>query len=258
MSKREAYYVDVICPKCGETRKRYKYDIERRGTALCRKCLNEKRAEECTVTVKCITCGLEKTMKKAQARHWITGECQQCASKRTIKIAKETKLASATGLKESNDGYILIKDVESPLAQANGYVFAHWKVVYDLLGDIASPQKGHQIHHVDGNPKNNEPSNLVVCQDNAYHALLHARAKAFYGCGDVNKRQCYICKEFDEPENMIQRKNGKGSYWHKECERIQRARKKATKLGLANDPTGDGSQDQNSNQNDGQGDKTNG
>lgn len=37
--------------------------------------------------------------------------------------------------------------------------------------------KGAQVHHVDGDKTNNDPSNLVVCPNFAYHALLHARQR---------------------------------------------------------------------------------
>jgi len=37
--------------------------------------------------------------------------------------------------------------------------------------------RGCQVHHVDENPNNHTPGNLVICQDQAYHQLLHRRAK---------------------------------------------------------------------------------
>lgn len=37
---------------------------------------------------------------------------------------------------------------------------------------------GAVVHHVDGNKLNNDPSNLVICQDQAYHRLLHTRENA--------------------------------------------------------------------------------
>jgi len=37
--------------------------------------------------------------------------------------------------------------------------------------------EGAQVHHLDNIPWNNENSNLVICPDREYHALLHKRAK---------------------------------------------------------------------------------
>lgn len=38
--------------------------------------------------------------------------------------------------------------------------------------------KGAIVHHVDGDTRNNTPSNLVICQNQAYHCLLHKLARA--------------------------------------------------------------------------------
>ena len=40
---------------------------------------------------------------------------------------------------------------------------------------------GAVVHHHDKNIHNNNPSNLVICQDNIYHRLLHKRMNAYYG-----------------------------------------------------------------------------
>jgi len=71
-----------------------------------------------------------------------------------------------------------------------------------------------EIHHVDGNPGNNKPSNLVLCEDASYHKLLHVRTEAFLACKNANWKICWICKTYDKPENL--KKNRRG-FVHTEC-----------------------------------------
>jgi hypothetical protein len=79
------------------------------------------------------------------------------------------------------------------------------------------------IHHVDGNKHNNNPKNLVVCQDRRYHGLLHRRINALTACGNPNYRKCTYCKKWDAPENLIitKRRSGNINYdgpiYHREC-----------------------------------------
>ncbi len=54
---------------------------------------------------------------------------------------------------------------------------------------------GAEVHHVDGNRWNNANRNLVICQDLAYHRLLHLRTRVLRAGGDPNtQRLCGICK----------------------------------------------------------------
>lgn len=94
----------------------------------------------------------------------------------------------------------------------------HVLIVERLLGK-ALP-KGVEIHHVDGNGRNNTHSNLVVCPNHAYHALIHARTEALNSCGNTDWRRCGFCKQWDAPVNLAFWKRGSPSgtvIAHRKC-----------------------------------------
>lgn len=56
---------------------------------------------------------------------------------------------------------------------------------------------GAEVHHVDGNTLNNANTNLVICQDKAYHKLLHWRERIIKAGGNPNVGKfCSTCKQF--------------------------------------------------------------
>ena len=86
------------------------------------------------------------------------------------------------------------------VTHAGRRVGPHIPIAELALGHPLTP--GAEVHHVDENPFNNTPSNLVVCPDAAYHKLLHQRQRAFNACGNYGWRLCHFCKRYDAPENM--------------------------------------------------------
>jgi hypothetical protein len=44
--------------------------------------------------------------------------------------------------------------------------------------------RGAEVHHVNGDKWDNRHSNLVICQDRAYHALLHRNLRILRAGGD--------------------------------------------------------------------------
>ena len=84
------------------------------------------------------------------------------------------------------------------------YYYEHRRIAESVLGrPLASNE---EIHHVDGNPKNNVHSNLVIC-DRAYHKLLERRTRALNECGNANWRKCVYCKTWDDPNNLYIKPN---------------------------------------------------
>lgn len=93
----------------------------------------------------------------------------------------------------------------------DGRQYQHILVAEKALGKKLPP--GAVVHHVDGDPANNAPDNLVVCPDQAYHMLLHVRQRAFDACGNAAYKKCMNCGRWDDPTLMKWHKST--TYYHK-------------------------------------------
>ena len=76
---------------------------------------------------------------------------------------------------------------------------------------------GVEIHHVNGNVRDDSNTNLVVCPDMHYHALLHRRTRALDACGNPDYRPCSFCKKYDAVENLTETRPESPRYHHKAC-----------------------------------------
>lgn len=125
--------------------------------------------------------------------------------------------------------YAQVYSPSHPRANASGRVYEHVLVVEAALGHYL-PDRAI-VHHVDLNGLNNANSNLVACEDQSYHMLLHIRLRALDACGNPNWRKCIYCKRYDDPANLrIAPKNDSGMPYHSCChadyerERLHRSR----------------------------------
>lgn len=97
--------------------------------------------------------------------------------------------------------YIAIYLPGHPKATSSGYVYEHVKIAEMALGHHL-PAKA-VIHHFDGNVKNNKNSNLIICEDMAYHELLHCRQRVLKLGGDPNTDKiCCMCQEI-KPKSLF-------------------------------------------------------
>jgi hypothetical protein len=109
-----------------------------------------------------------------------------------------------------SQGYALSLFPNHPRANCS-YVRTHILIAEKAL-DKPLPSDA-VIHHVNGSKDNGQ---LVVCQDQNYHMLLHRRKKAIDACGHASWRKCWICKAYDNPINLVFCKH---NIYHKECAR---------------------------------------
>lgn len=113
----------------------------------------------------------------------------------------------------SPQGYVFIYAPSHPRASANkGYVMEHILVVEKGIGRyLEGPEL---VHHCNRDKKDNSPSNLVLCPDQAYHLMLHARIRALEACGHADWRKCKHCKTYDKLTNLV---IAKTSCFHQPC-----------------------------------------
>lgn len=157
----------------------------------------------------------------------------KCGCGNITKVASRTR-AERGWIKGEHHNFVYghsLRDPEKPLADIgkginhNGYEYTtggelvHRQIVEKLLGKTLSNDV--VVHHWDENRANNENRNLLVCQDGAYHKLIHQRMNAFKACGDANWRKCHICKEYDDPQEMVNYEHLNNSFFHRECSRLK-------------------------------------
>ena len=100
----------------------------------------------------------------------------------------------------TSNGYQLTYDPTHKRAMKNKYVKTHIAIGEKVLGKPLP--KDAVIHHVDEDPSNNKKNNLVICENNKYHLLLHNRKKAYEACGHADWMKCWICKRYDSIDNL--------------------------------------------------------
>lgn len=111
-------------------------------------------------------------------------------------------------------GYVRIKMPDHVRADKKGYVMEHIVIAEKALG--RSLPDGVQVHHANRATGDNRNHNLVICEDSAYHHLLHQRLSAFLAGCPVTWLKCPYCKKFDAPANLWIAPDGRGKH-HREC-----------------------------------------
>ena len=125
---------------------------------------------------------------------------------------------------------------------ANGYVRRsiagvrkkeHIRIAEEVLGKTLPA--GAVVHHWNEDRADNRRSNLVICPNHAYHALLHRRMRALAACGYAGWRKCPHCKQYDNPDNM-KAVPSEHFYYHAACKSAYDAARKIRIKTRASEP----------------------
>lgn len=136
-------------------------------------------------------CSVEGCETKVIARGWCHKHYKRWQTYGDPMIARFKRPHGTGNIR--HDGYLEIQ-------KDNLCRMAHVIVAENALGKKLPPRA--KVHHVNGNRCDNRNSNLVICQDDAYHRLLHNRMNAVENGHPPHYRKCPYCKQYDDPKNL--------------------------------------------------------
>jgi hypothetical protein len=141
----------------------------------------------CSVLLKCDTCGKEFKRFKTTLKPKKTNNhfcCHKCFDKFNVGknnasfgkegLAREKNPRWNNGRRTYNGYYALLKK-EHPFADHAGYVYEHRLVMEKIIGRYLRPEE--QIHHINGNKKDNTVKNLLLFTNASEHTEHHQLLK---------------------------------------------------------------------------------
>ena len=72
---------------------------------------------------------------------------------------------------KSDSGHVLLHIPDHPDANGHGYVQEHRLIAAGTIGRLLRP--GEVVHHINGNPADNSPENLMVLSSQSEHMRVH-------------------------------------------------------------------------------------
>ncbi len=137
---------------------------------------------------------------------WVKGESQKFIYGHRSRLPRDTlnyprghKHGSWKDGEINENGYVRIFLPQHPRNSGN-YIPKHVYLAEKAIGKYLPPKA--LVHHFNGIGDDNSPGNLIACEDEKYHKLLHQRSNSLKATGNVNWRKCVFCKKYDDPRNL--------------------------------------------------------
>ena len=147
-------------------------------------------------------CGQKTKIVKEKPRKYLANH--------SCRMSGENSLNWKNGTIITWHGYKKVYYPNHPRAH-NNYVLEHVLSAEKALGKPL-PSKA-EIHHANGSRNS---GTIIICQDRAYHMLLHQRERAYKTCGRAEWLKCQYCKQYDSPKNMYNYPS-KNRGFHRKC-----------------------------------------
>lgn len=162
---RSPHSTECTCLECGKNFRVPNNQITRGGGRYCsRACQGRaKSASGGKVEYICETCQtpFRRTPRPDKTPRFCSLQCRTTHFKGNSFINKK--------------GYVLVRMPEHPMANSTGYVLEHRLVMSRVLGRTLRADE--HIHHIDENPVNNAPENLMIVTPEE-HRRIHNRKAA--------------------------------------------------------------------------------
>lgn len=149
------------------------------------------------------TCSVKGCIKKV----WARGYCEMHYWRVRRHGDTEIRLRRANGEGQIHRGHFLV-------SRDGRQVGEHILIAERALGHPLP--KRAVVHHVNENGLDNRNENLVICEDQGYHNVIHGRLNAYRATGDANAKPCRVCHVYERDVATALVRNGT-SHYHRRC-----------------------------------------